>query len=153
MVIDPTTDIGKLRLKCGDTGDLTLLPDLVYSTTLADSSGNINQAAKTCSMYILAMMSQNPHQKMVQLEIWGSEIFENYRKYLTMLYKDSSFSGICPIPYSGTPVGTKEVSKINTFIANNDKAYVHYTSDETLQFIADANDNSSAASSGWTLVP
>jgi hypothetical protein len=152
MVIDPTTDLGKLRLKCGDTGDLPFLPDIVYTTSLTDASGNINQAAKTCSMYILAMMSQNTHQKMAQLELWGNEAFLSYQKYLTMLYKDPAFSTVCPISYSGVPVGTKEVSKINTFIANNDKAYVHYTSDETLQFIADANDNSSNASSGWTLV-
>ena len=152
MVIDPTSNLGKLRLKCGDTGDIPMLPDLVYITTLTDCSGNVNQAAKTCSMYILAMMSQNPHQKMIQLELWGSEIFENYRKYLTMLYKDSSFSGICPIPYSGGTVGVAEKSKINTFVENIDKAYVHYNADEHLQQIADINDMASSSASGWTLV-
>jgi hypothetical protein len=152
MVIDYSTDIGKLRLKTGDYKDINWLPDTVYTSVLAAKNGNINQAAKECSMYILGMMSSNTHSKLAQIECYSNQEFEQYQKYLMMLYSNTNFSDMTFVAYTGVPVGTKEVSKINTFIANNDKAYVHYTSDETLQFISDANDNSSAASSGWTLV-
>jgi hypothetical protein len=154
VVIDYNTALGRVRLRISDLSDIPYLTDNIILASLTRNNNNENLTAKECSMYILGMMSGNSHQKFMAVEVFGNQIFEQYQKYLMMLYRDPNFSGISPIPYSSSsPVGTKEVSKINTFIANNEKAYVHYNSDETLQFIADANDNSSAASSGWTLVP
>lgn len=106
-IIDPTTPLGKCRLRCGDFSDNVLLPDSVYIQALIDASDNVNKASLTCATYILAMLSQKTHRKLQQLESWDNSKFENYSKYLMMIAKDSSFSGICPIPYSGATTGEK----------------------------------------------
>ena len=152
MVIDPTTDLGKLRLRTGDTGDLPYLNDNIYLTTLSDSSGNLNQTARICSMYILAILSKDTRQRLQMVELYGNQAYDQYKSYLTMLYKDPTFNSSCPIPYTGGTVGVTEKSKINTFVENIDKAYVHYNADEHLQQIADINDMASSSASGWTLV-
>lgn len=104
--IDPTTPLGKARLKCGDWADIPLLPDSVYNATLADTNNNVNQTAQTCGMYILGMLSGKTHKKLAQLETWGSDQFNQYMTYLNMMVKDPSFSGVCPIPYNGDSTQT-----------------------------------------------
>ena len=109
MTIDISTDIGKLRYRCGDFNDIQQLPDAVYQqaitdTKKSDGTSNLPQAALICAQYILAGLAFSSHQKMVTLEIWGSEAFENYKQFLIMISKDPSFLGFAPIPYgaSGT---------------------------------------------------
>lgn len=106
-VIDPTTNLGLCRLRCGDFGDLSLLPDAVYAQALADSGDNVRQASLTCAMYILASLSQSTHRRLATIEVWGSEKYKQYKDYLMLLSKDPSFNGTCPIPYSGSSVGEK----------------------------------------------
>ena len=42
-VIDPSTNIGKLRLRLADWRDIQWLPDAVYQQTLDDTSNNFNR--------------------------------------------------------------------------------------------------------------
>lgn len=100
-VLDPTSPLGKVRLKIGDWQDLVILPDAVIQSTLDDTNNNVNRAAQTCGMYILGILSGKTHKKLAQLEVWGSDRFAQYMKYLTMLVNDPNFSGVCPIPYNG----------------------------------------------------
>jgi len=101
-IIDPTTVVGKLRLRCGDTSDLPMLSDQVYEQTYTDCNNSLARATSTCAQYILALLSQNTHQKLVQIEVWGAEAFSNYLTFLTKVVLNPSLSQICPIPYSAS---------------------------------------------------
>ena len=48
-LIDPTTNLGKVRLRCGDFSDVPFLPDSVYEATLADTNNNVVRAAGICA--------------------------------------------------------------------------------------------------------
>lgn len=100
--IDPTSSVGMLRLRVADYGDISLLPDSVYTSTLVAASGNIPAAAKTLAMYILGMLSHKTHRKLAMMEVWGSESFSNYKAYLLLVYTNPTFMDISPIPYSAT---------------------------------------------------
>ena len=118
-IIDPTTSLGKCRLRCGDFSDNVLLPDSVYTQALLDASDNVNQASLVCATYILAMLSQKSHRKLQQLESWDNEKFNNYFKYLNMIAKDSSFSGINPIPYSASGTETHPMIQFQNDFRDN----------------------------------
>jgi hypothetical protein len=100
MTLDPTSDIGKIRLRIADYSDLPLLNDAVISATLADCGGNVPKAAKTCATYILGMLAHKTHRKMAQLEVWGAESFLNYSKFLLLTVSNPNFMDCSPIPYS-----------------------------------------------------
>jgi hypothetical protein len=101
-IIDPTTTVGKLRLRVGDTSDLPILSDSVYEQTYIDSGNSLNRASATCAQYILALLSQNTHSKLVQIEVWGGEAFTNYLAFLTKVVLNPNLSQTCPIPYSAS---------------------------------------------------
>lgn len=138
-VIDPTSDVGKLRLFCGDWGDIVRLPDEVYTQTLTDANGNFPVAAKTCAMYILSQLAFKTHRKMgLQLEVWGAEAFENYKAYLMMAVKDPTFSNVSPIPYSD---GGTCPNELVSFISDWKRNYYTGTQSQRLAFDADISPN------------
>ena len=107
MVIDPTTNLGRLRLRCADYSDLPILPDAVYLQTLIDVNNSLPQAAKLCASYLLGTLAFKTHRKMgLQLEVWGREAFESYKEYLLLIVTNPNFMDISPIPFneSGTTV-------------------------------------------------
>ena len=101
-VIDPTTNIGKLRLRVADYSDLPYLPDTVYQSTLDDNDGNLTRSATVVATYILGMLSLKTHRKLQQLEVWGSEAYKNYRDFLLLTVTNPAFMNISPIPYSAS---------------------------------------------------
>lgn len=118
MLLDLNNPVSMLRLRCGDTRDIPVLPDEVYCKTLEEEKGNLKSAAIKCAGYILATLAFKSHQKMMGLEVWGAEAFKNYQSYLLMIVKNPDFSGISPIPYSAT--GPSPITK---FQKDWDKAY------------------------------
>lgn len=98
--IDPSTDLGRLRLRCADFSDVPYLPDAVYLQALVDSNGSLPDAAKKCAMYILGQLSFKTHRKLQQLEIWGAEAFKNYKEFLLLTVNNPNFMDISPIPYN-----------------------------------------------------
>lgn len=102
MIIDPSTDVGKLRLRVSDFGDIAFLPDQVYVQTLEDCNGNLPKAAKTLAMYILGMLAFKTRRKMAQLEVYSNEQFEQYKQYLMLSVSNPNFMDISPIPYSAS---------------------------------------------------
>ena len=99
MVIDPTTPIGKLRLRCADIGDIPFLPDSVYNQALIDNNNALPQSAKQCATYILGQLAFKTHRKMgLQLEVWGAEAFDNYKQYLLLTVANPNFMDISPLP-------------------------------------------------------
>lgn len=100
MLIDPTSSIGKVRLRVADYNDLPLFPDEVYQSTLDDCDGNVVRAAKMMAQYILGVLSMRTHEKMVQLEVWGSDYSKNYLAFLKATILNPSLMTDAPIPYA-----------------------------------------------------
>lgn len=105
-VLDPTSPLGKVRLKVGDWHDLVILPDAVIQATLDDCNGSVNRASQTCAQYILATLTSKTHKKLATMEAWSGEQFDNYLRYLKLTVLNPNFSDVAPIPYSGA--GTAE---------------------------------------------
>lgn len=99
MTLDPTTNLGRLRLRCGDYSDLPYLPDSVYNQTLIENSNNLPRSAKICAQYILGQLAFKVHRKAgLQLEVFGGEAFVNYKQYLLLIVTNPNFMDISPIP-------------------------------------------------------
>lgn len=103
-VVDPSTSVGKIRLRVGDWQDLPLLSDEVIESAITDCNGNLPRAAKLCAQYILAILSFKTHKKIAQLEVWTGEQFKNYLQFIQMTILNPQLADIAPIPYgvSGT---------------------------------------------------
>ncbi len=137
-IIDPTTNLGKLRLKLGDWGDIVTLPDSVYLQTLADNDDDLQKSTVTLGSYLLGIYSSRTHEKLgLQLESWSGEQFTQFKQYLMMLIKDPSFSNIAPIPYSSTSA----FNPIIDFQENWTKNYTQGTESQTLARNADISPN------------
>lgn len=103
MPIDPTTPIGKVRLRIGDFGDLPLLSDAIIQSALDDSGGNIPKASALAANYILALISRKTHQRMTAaLEVWGAEHFDNYLRFLKATILNPLAMDVSFLPSTGT---------------------------------------------------
>lgn len=104
MVLDPTSNIGKLRLRVADYSSLPVFPDSVYQSVLDENDDNLPKSAVIMAQYILGTLTMKTHRKMAQLEVWGSDAFKQYKEFLILTTKDPAFMWISPIPYgaSGT---------------------------------------------------
>lgn len=144
MVIDPSTPLGVLRLRCGDLSDIPWLPDSVYTQTLTDSNNNIPRTAKTCAQYILAQLAFKTHRKVgLQLEVFSKEAFDSYRQFLIMTIKDPAFMDITFLPY-GSSLSNDTQSPLTQFISDWNRNYYTGTQTQLLALDADIspNDNS-----------
>lgn len=102
MVIDPTTAIGKIRLRIGDWYDLPILPDTVIQSALDDCQNNVPRAAALCATYVLATLTAKTHRKLSQIETWSGEQFDNYVKFLKTTVLNPHLMATSPVPYTGT---------------------------------------------------
>ena len=135
MIIDPTTNLGKLRLRCADIGDLPFLTDEVYNSVLGDTSDNLTKSTVICANYILGILSLRTHRKLSNLEIWGQEAFTNYRLFLReTIANPNTISGIYPIPYSPDPQG--QVNPLIQFVSDWNNSYSPLTNSETISQLA-----------------
>ena len=101
-MLDPINDpVARIRLACGDTEQPYWLDDSTYQYALHQSNNNEKQATKQCAFYILAQLTRNAHEKLVQIEIYGREYFENYRDFIMMVIKNPMSGAVAPIPYGG----------------------------------------------------
>lgn len=139
MVIDPTSAIGKIRLRTGDWSDLPILPDGVIQSALDDSTGNVPRAAALCARYILATLTSGQHRKLATLEIWGSERFHNYVKFIQLTILNPGIGDIAPVPYSSEGRNT-----LQEFAEDWSRNYSQGTQSQAMAIAADTspNDNS-----------
>ena len=101
-MLDPVNNpVHRIRLTCGDTEMPYWLEDSMYEYALSVANGNEKAATKQCAQYILAALSRNAHEKLVQIEIYGKEYFDNYKEFIQMVIKNPSSGNIAPIPYAG----------------------------------------------------
>lgn len=140
MIIDPSSNLGKVRLRIADVSDLPYLSDDVIQTTLSENGNNVKLAAKICAMYILGMLSHKTHRKMAQLEVWGAEAFTAYKQFLMLAHTNPAFLDYSPLPY----MSAAEYSPILEFQKAWNCNFTNGTEAQQLSFNADLspNDNS-----------
>lgn len=121
MPLDPTTNLGKVRLRIGDFGDLPLLSDSIINSALTECSDNVPRAAALCAQYILALISSKTHRRMTAaLEVWGAEHFDNYLKFLRATILNPHLMDMSYMPYGG---GTSETHPLIAFMDNWNDSY------------------------------
>jgi hypothetical protein len=98
-VIDPSTPVGKIRLRVGDWSDLPILPDSVINSALTDCGDNVPRAAQLCAQYILATLTFKTHKKLSSVEVWSGEQFDNYIQFIKTTILNPNFMSVAPIPY------------------------------------------------------
>lgn len=154
-VIDPTSSLGKIRLRTGDWNDIVILPDVVIQSALDDCSNNVPRAAALCAQYILATLTGSTHRKLQSIEVWGKERFDNYLKFIQLTILNPNIAAIAPIPYSAS--GT-EPHEIVQFISDWRKNYA-ITQSQTLAHDASISPNDGSlygvlgngSGTGWDL--
>lgn len=100
-VLDPTSPLGRVRLKIGDYSDTPILPDAVIYAALVDCNDNINRASALCAQYILGALTAKTHKKLAQLETWSAQQFDNYVKFLQLTILNPNLTTVAPVPYAG----------------------------------------------------
>jgi len=100
-VIDPTTSIGKIRLRIGDWQALPILPDSVLQSALDDCGGNVPRAAALAAQYVLGTLTAKTHRKLANIEVWSNEQFSNYVQFIKLTILNPHTMSVAPVPYSG----------------------------------------------------
>lgn len=142
MILDPTSPIGKLRLRVGDFSDLPLYPDEVYLSALEDSGNNLAKATKLMAQYILAMLSQQTRQRIVQLEVFGNEWFKQYLTFIKETITNPEFMDTCPVPYTASVVdeyGNETELPLAQFSKDWNANYVGTTQSQDMHLAATLN--------------
>lgn len=100
---DPINNpIDRVRLITGDTDPVyEFLDDVTYQYLLDKNNNNEKQAALEGARYILANIARYTRERTGDIEVYGNEFFNNYRKYLLELVNNPNFSSILPMPYAG----------------------------------------------------
>lgn len=100
---DPTNIIDRVRLKIGDIDpNNPLVEDIWYTYYLNEFSQNENKTALAIAQSILARYSSYAREREGQVEIYGSEIFNNYLKWLNRVITNPDFGFVgAPVPYAG----------------------------------------------------
>lgn len=127
-VIDPSTPIGKIRLRTGDWADLVILPDEVIQSALEDCNDHIPRAAALCAQYILATLTAKTHRRISQVESWSNEHFDNYVKFLKLTVLNPNLMSTAPIPYGG------DADKVHPLVAFQEEWNKAYCSNTTSTF-------------------
>lgn len=137
--IDPSTNLGRLRLRCADFSDTPMLPDSVYAQALIDTTGDLPRAAIQCAKYILGTLAFKTHRKIgLQLEVWNDSQFKNYKEYLMLTIKDPAFMDISPIPFSASGL---IIDPLIEFQQSWNKNYYRGTQSQSLSLYADISPN------------
>ena len=116
-MLDPINNpVHRIRLTCGDTDMPYWLEDSMYEYALSVANGNEKAATKQCAQYILAALSRNAHEKLVQIEIYGKEYFDNYKEFIQMVIKNPSSGNVAPVPYAGGVMKSEQ----SQYVSNGD---------------------------------
>lgn len=132
-IIDPTSAIGKVRLRVGDFLDLPIFPDEVYQSVLDECDDNVVRASKLMAQYILATLSMRVHEKMAQLEVYGNQFLDNYIKFLNATILNPRMMSDIPIPYAA---GIDVKHPIQQFQEDWNLAYASGTESQQLNDLA-----------------
>ena len=137
-VIDPTTTIGKIRLRTGDWSDLQVIPDSVIQSALDDCNQSVPRATSLCAQYILGTLTSSVHKKMFSMEIWGKERFDNYLTFIKTTILNPQLAQIAPIPYGA---GNNDANDIMQFMSDWKRNYYNGTEAQYLALSAARSPN------------
>lgn len=100
---DPTNNpIDRIRLAVGDIwDDMEMLTDADYQYFLDRNDGNENRATMDAIKAILFKLARMTRERTGDIEVYGSEWFNNYYKMLLLLLKDPNASISLAVPYAG----------------------------------------------------
>lgn len=139
-MIDPTTNLGKVRLRVADFGDIPYLPDSVYNQALEDNNQNIAAASKICATYILGTLAFKTHRKMgLQLEVWGGEAFTAYKEFLLLTVTNPNFVDYSPLPLQS--LAPDNQNALATFVSDFNRNYYNGTQSQEMALNADIGPN------------
>lgn len=99
MILDPTSNIGKMRLRVGDYSDMPIMPDEVYLSALADCNNYLPRASVLVAQYILAALTGQTQQKLAQIEVYGNQWFQNYLAFVKATILNPHLMPYVPLPY------------------------------------------------------
>lgn len=80
--IDITEAVDRVRLAIADYSDPEVLDDNTIQYYLDKNSGNEPASIRECAMLMLGALSRQGHVRVEKMEIWGSDNFNSYLKYL-----------------------------------------------------------------------
>jgi len=141
MLIDPTSDLGRLRLRVGDWTDLPLMPDNVYEAVLDECNNNLPRATKLMAQYILALLTQQTHQRLAQIETYGNQWYTQYKDFIMSTILNPRLMQDVPIPYAA---GMDVKHPIQQFQEDWNAAYYVGTESQQLHDLASwSSDNGS----------
>ena len=143
--IDPTTPVGKIRLRTGDWSDVSIIPDSVILSALDDCNGSVPRATSLCAQYILGTLTSSVHKKMFSLEIWGQERFNNYLKFIQTTILNPNLASLAPIPYGASDSVPNEIVQ---FLQDWKKNYYSGTESQALAVSALCSPNDGSLY-GW----
>jgi len=90
-----------VRLNIGDTSDIEWLSDTEIQFALDANAGNVVAATKQSAMYILARMAFSGRERLDKLEFYGSEVYNNYLKFLKEVINNATLNASAGVYVGG----------------------------------------------------
>lgn len=112
--LDLTEAVSRIRLAVGDVTDLPYLSDDTYQYCLDQNTGNESAATRMAAQLILAQLSYGSHQKIGQVEVWGTEAFANYLKFIKQVISNPAYNSI-----AGVYVGGMNLSDVQSNLTDS----------------------------------
>ena len=100
---DPANNpIDRIRLNVGDIwDDFEMLADADYQYFLDAAGGNENRATMDAARAILFKLTRMTRERTGDIDVYGSEWFNNYMKALQLILKDPNIAISLAVPYAG----------------------------------------------------
>lgn len=97
-----TNAVDRIRLAVGDIwDDMEMLTDDDYEYFLERNEGNENRATMDAIRAILFKLARMTRERTGDIEVYGSDWFNNYYKMLLLLLKDPNAALSLAVPYAG----------------------------------------------------
>ncbi len=140
MVIDYSTPEGKLRMRLGDTSDIPIIPSSVYTSVYADNDNDLMRSVIAIGSMILGQLSFRTDRRMgLQLQVWGSQAFSNYRDFLLLTVTNPAFMSFSPIALQSLTSDNRNV--LSEFVKDWNNNFYSGTQSQSMALNADIGPN------------
>lgn len=93
--------LDRIRLTVGDTLPQPILDDDTYQWLLEKYEDNETRAATDAAQMILFNLTRYARERTGDIEVYGAEYFNNYRRALEDWLRNPNLSAIIAVPYAG----------------------------------------------------
>lgn len=139
MALDPTSQIGMIRLRIADWSDIPILSDAIIQSAIDQNQGNIPRSASLCARYVLGSLTSKTFRKMgLQLEVHGAEWYKNYKDFLLTTITNPAFMEINPMPWGASG---SMLDSLLQFQEDWNKQYYRGTQSQKMALDADIGPN------------